>query len=62
MGGQLRLRWRHAKTVGKWFDYLLVSKAEMRKILAGTGWRIAKIERDKGPSYTAVITKENIYL
>jgi hypothetical protein len=58
MGGQLRLRLRHAKVIGEWFDYLFVSQAEMRKILAGTGWRIVQFDSDGGPLYTAVIAKE----
>ena len=57
MGGQLRIRLRHGKVVGPWFDYLLVSQAELKKILHGTGWQLAKILQDKGPAYTAVITK-----
>jgi SAM-dependent methyltransferase len=57
MGGQLRIRLRHGRTIGKWFDYLLVSPAEMKKILSGTGWRITQIIPDSGPGYTAVIAK-----
>jgi hypothetical protein len=43
--------------IGAWFDYLLVSQKEMKEILAGTGWQIKKILSDKGPGYTAIITK-----
>jgi SAM-dependent methyltransferase len=57
MSGQLRLRVRHGKIIGPWFDYLLVSRKEMQQILAGTGWQISKILPDKGPGYTAIITK-----
>ncbi|HZI58110.1 MAG TPA: class I SAM-dependent methyltransferase [Verrucomicrobiae bacterium] len=58
MSGQLRIRIRHENIVGEWFDYLLVSCKEMKEILAGTGWRIAKILAEgKGPRYTAVIVK-----
>lgn len=64
MGGQLRIRVRHKQIIGPWFDYLLVSQAEMKKILRGTGWRLAKIipERQakvmsaKEGRYTAIIT------
>ena len=57
MGGQLRIRLRHNKIIGPWFDYLLVSKAEMKKIVQGTGWMIDRILEDKGPGYTAVLAK-----
>lgn len=57
MSGQLRIRIRHQDIVGAWFDYLLVSQEEMKGILDGTGWELAKILPDKGPGYTAVITK-----
>lgn len=57
MGGQLRIRLRHKKIIGGWFDHLLVSPAEMRAILHGTGWRLAQILSDKGPGYTARIVK-----
>lgn len=57
MSGQLRFRIRHQNIVGAWFDYLLVSQEEMRGILAGTGWELAKILPDKGPGYTAIIKK-----
>lgn len=57
MSGQLRIRIRHQNVVGAWFDYLLVSQPEMKEILEGTGWQIRKILSDKGPGYTAIITK-----
>jgi len=57
MAGQLRLRVRHGKTIGPWFDYLLVSRKELREILDGTAWRIARIISDKSPGYTMVLQK-----
>jgi SAM-dependent methyltransferase len=55
--GQLRLRVRcgHART--PWFDYLLVSPREMRSIVAGTGWRIARLLKSRDPVYVAVLEK-----
>ena len=57
MGGQLRIRVRFRKYVGRWFDYLIVSKKEMKKILKGTGWEIKKfIDSDEDTSiYIAII-------
>lgn len=57
MSGQLRIRIRYQNIVGAWFDYLLVSQKEMKEILSGTGWELAKVLPDKGPGYTAVIKK-----
>jgi hypothetical protein len=57
MSGQLRIRIWHKNVIGAWFDYLLVSQKEMKQILAGTGWEISKVLSDKGPGYTAIITK-----
>jgi SAM-dependent methyltransferase len=55
--GQLRIRVRfgHART--PWFDYLIVSPREMRDIVAGTGWRVARVIRTTGPDYVAVLEK-----
>jgi len=58
MPGQLRLRIRFRHYCTPWFDYLLVSKAEMVAILEGTGWRVAEYLDSPGPSYIAVIERE----
>jgi ubiquinone/menaquinone biosynthesis C-methylase UbiE len=57
MSGQLRIRVIFQKCKGDWFDYLLVSKKEMEKILKGTGWRVKRYI-DSGKSvYFAIIEK-----
>ncbi|MCD6465606.1 class I SAM-dependent methyltransferase [Candidatus Bathyarchaeota archaeon] len=58
MGGQVRIRHRFRKYIGRWFDYLLVSKDEMRKILKGTEWKIERFIESTGPQYIAIIKKE----
>jgi len=55
--GQLRIRVRHKKYVTPWFDYLLVSKREMRSLLRNTGWRIERILDSKRAVYIAIICK-----
>jgi hypothetical protein len=40
-----------------WFDYLFVSRDEMRVILKGTGWRLSKTMSSGGPLYLAVIKR-----
>jgi SAM-dependent methyltransferase len=37
--GQARFRYHYGGEVGSWFDWLFVSRREMRHILRGTGWR-----------------------
>jgi len=56
MGGQVRLRVRYKGYATPWFDYLLVSRDEMREIMDGTGWRV-KHFTDSGAIYCTVIEK-----
>jgi len=58
MPGQLRIRVRFQNYVGEWFDYLLVSKKEMEKILSGTGWKVRKYIDSQTSVYFAVIEKD----
>ena len=57
MPGQTRLRVRYQTYATPWFDYLLVSPDEMKKLVEGTGWRVAKVFRSRGPAFSAVIEK-----
>ncbi len=59
MGGQLRLRIRFKKCVGKWFNYLMVSRKEMETILEGSGWKIREFIDSTGAEYIAVIDKSS---
>ncbi len=58
MSGQLRLRVRYREIKDPWFDYLLVSLAEMENILRNTGWRVQETFDVNTPQYVAVIKKE----
>lgn len=58
MGGQLRIRIRYQTCKTPRFDYLLVSKDEMKAILAGTGWQVERFLDSEGPRYAAVIEKK----
>ncbi|MDD4983362.1 MAG: class I SAM-dependent methyltransferase [Candidatus ainarchaeum sp.] len=60
MAGQLKLQVVYKKYIGNWFDYLIVSKKEMKDILKGTGWKIrAFINPTKwNKCYIAIIEKE----
>jgi hypothetical protein len=58
MPGQVRIRIRHATFIRPWFDYLLVSKREVKQIINGTGWRIKKFIDSKGPRYAMILEKD----
>lgn len=57
MGGQVRIRIRFQNYVNGWFDYLMVSKDEMTKILEGTGWTIKEFIDSDESKYVAIIEK-----
>jgi len=56
--GQVRIRVRYRNLATPWFDWLLVSKAEMRQLVAGTGWRVARFIDSPKSMYVAVLEKE----
>ncbi len=57
MAGQLRIRVRYKKYATPWFEYLIVSKDEMKRILEGTGWRVRRFVDSKGSVYVGIIEK-----
>jgi SAM-dependent methyltransferase len=54
--GQVRIRVRYRQLKTPWFDYVMVSPAELEELLAGTGWQLARTI-DSGDMYVAVIDK-----
>lgn len=58
MGGQIRMRVRYRDLVDPWFDYLFVSKREMRELLRGTGWSVRRSFGRARPHYAAIIELE----
>ena len=58
--GQLKIRIRFKKFMSDWFDYLLVSQKEMKKILKDTGWRVKKFINSGKAAYIAIIEKEYV--
>ena len=62
MPGQLRMRVRFMQYATPWYDYLIVSKSEMKGMLSGTGWKVKKFIDSEGHKengmYMAVIAKE----
>jgi SAM-dependent methyltransferase len=57
MAGELRIRVRHRQLATPWFDYLIVSQDEMRDLVDGSGWEVARFLGGEGGIYTAVIEK-----
>ena len=57
MPGQLRIRVRHRMATTPWFDYLIVSPDELRELVAGSGWEIARLIDGEAGMYAAVLEK-----
>jgi SAM-dependent methyltransferase len=58
MAGQVRIRARSRRLKTPWFDYLFVSRKEMREIVKGTGWHVARTIPPRGAQYIAVLEKD----
>jgi SAM-dependent methyltransferase len=59
MPGQLRLRIRWRDLADPWFDYLIVSPAEIEELVLGTGWRVRRLVRGDSSGYVAVLDVES---
>ena len=57
MAGQTRLRVRYLDAVTPWFDYLFVSRRELRRLLRGSAWSVERLIDSDGPTYIAVLAK-----
>jgi SAM-dependent methyltransferase len=57
MGGQITMRIRYRTYASPYFDYLMVSRNEMRAIVDGTGWTLKDTIDSEGSSYLAIIEK-----
>jgi SAM-dependent methyltransferase len=56
--GQARFRYHYGGEVGSWFDWLFVSRAELRGIIRGTGWRVSEfVGASVSEPYVAVLEK-----
>lgn len=56
--GEIRMRVRYGTYATPWFDYLIVSKNELGKILQGTGWHAKRFFESGGPIYVAILEKD----
>jgi SAM-dependent methyltransferase len=57
-GGQAKIKYRYRKYATPWFDFLMVSRDEMKNLLEGTNWEIYKFIDSEGPVYIAIIEKK----
>jgi SAM-dependent methyltransferase len=57
MSGQLRNRIRFERYIGKWFDWLMVSKEEMLEILNEIGWKVKEFIDSEDSQYIGIIEK-----
>jgi SAM-dependent methyltransferase len=48
LGGALRIRTRYERRASPWFDYLVVSPAELRELLGPTAWELAAVVEPNG--------------
>ncbi|MCU1362232.1 MAG: putative methyltransferase [Acidimicrobiaceae bacterium] len=56
--GHARFRYHYGGEVGSWFDWLFVSRAELRTVIRGTGWRVGEVVGDSlSEPYVAVLEK-----
>jgi SAM-dependent methyltransferase len=55
-GNRYRVRWRHFAT--PWFRYLMIPPAEFERLLAGSGWHVARLIDDGSPRYAVVLERE----
>lgn len=58
MPGQEKIRIRFKQYVGEWYDYLRVSKKEMKRILHPTGWQTKEFIETKDSAYYTALLKE----
>jgi SAM-dependent methyltransferase len=57
--GQLTVRYHYGHLVGPWFDWIYVSRSEMRSLLVGTGWHLERVIGDHSSEpYVALLAKD----
>jgi SAM-dependent methyltransferase len=54
-GGRLRMRVRHADKATDWFEYWLLTVAELEDVLRGSPWRLDTVEQGPDDTVYAVV-------
>jgi SAM-dependent methyltransferase len=57
MPGQVTIRIRYGELATPWYDLLNVSVAELDGLMAGTGWRVARVVEGERPDFYAILEK-----
>jgi SAM-dependent methyltransferase len=57
--GQITIRVRYRNYATPWFDYLFVSREELRGLLEGTGWVVERLIDSADARYIAILAKES---
>jgi SAM-dependent methyltransferase len=57
MPGQLRIRSRFGLAATPWLDYLIVSPDELRELVDGSGWEVARMIDGEAGMYAMVLEK-----
>jgi SAM-dependent methyltransferase len=56
--GQVKLRYHYGDLVGPWFNWIYVSRSELRSVLVGTGWYVERaVVADPSEPYVAILVK-----
>jgi SAM-dependent methyltransferase len=56
--GQLKVRYRYGDLIGPWFQWIYVSRSELRSLLSGTGWHVERMLGTRlGEPYVAILVK-----
>jgi SAM-dependent methyltransferase len=59
--GQVKLRYHYGDLVGPWFQWIYVTRSELRSILVGTGWHIERVVgAHPSEPYVAIIVKDSM--
>ena len=58
MPGEVRLRARYHSYRGPWFRLLWLSPNELSRLVKGTGFRVLKIRKSRGPQYAVILGRQ----
>jgi SAM-dependent methyltransferase len=54
---RMRVRWR--RYTSPWFRYLMLTPPELERLVAGSGWRVARFLDDGSPRYVAILARDD---
>ncbi|MCX5776838.1 MAG: class I SAM-dependent methyltransferase [Candidatus Firestonebacteria bacterium] len=59
--GSFRVKLCYGRYETSWFDYIRVSRIELKEMVKGTGWQLSRVFPTKDYSYVAVLTKNRCF-